>query len=95
MTYARPALPRDTANRLERVWAAANVAWRGRLDGRGSGIDILRFARVVTTSGGTSSNSTASTWGRRYRWSRWASVALGGGCYDGRASRCACRRRRR
>ncbi|CAH0369504.1 unnamed protein product [Pelagomonas calceolata] len=48
MTYARPTLPRDTADELERVWAAArDVAERGRLDGRGpaENIDILRFAR--------------------------------------------------
>ena len=46
MTYARPTLPRDTADELERVWAAArDVAERGRLDGRGpaENIDILRF----------------------------------------------------
>ena len=47
MTYARPTLPRDTADELERVWAARDAAERGRLDGRGpaENIDILRFAR--------------------------------------------------
>ena len=35
MTYARPTLPRDTADELERVWAAArDVAERGRRGGR-------------------------------------------------------------
>ena len=50
MTYARPTLPRDTADELERVWAAArDVAERGRLDGRGPG------SRRATVRGGAAS----------------------------------------